>query len=333
MPYLYKFMKDSLVFLLFCLFLLLFFFSEQVKNFSFFTTIPNSFVNVNTIFLSIILEAIPFILLGVFVSAIIQSFVSEQTIQKLVPRNAYLALIPAALLGIIFPICECAIIPVVRRLIKKGMPAHVGVVFMLSAPILNPVVYASTYFAFKSTPYIANARMIIGFTTAIIIGLILYHTFKGQTILKEKNHHHHHHKHHHTHGNKFLETMYHASDELFDTGKYLFIGAFCASLFQTFLDRNLLLSIGTSTTLSPAIMMGFAYVLSVCSEADAFVASSFGSSFTTGGILAFLVFGPMLDIKNTLMLFAYFKKKFVFSLMAITTVIVYITIAIYQWLY
>lgn len=331
MPYLYKFMKDSLVFLLFCLFLLLFLFSEEIKNFSFFTTIPNSFFNINTIFLSIVLEAIPFILLGVFVSAIIQSFVSENTIQKLVPRNAYLAVIPAALLGIIFPICECAIIPVVRRLIKKGMPAHVGVVFMLSAPILNPVVYASTYFAFKSTPYIANARMIIGFISAIIIGLILYHTFKGRTILKEKNHQHH--EHHHHHGNKFLETMYHASDELFDTGKYLFIGAFCASLFQTFLDRNLLLSIGTSTTLSPAIMMGFAYVLSVCSEADAFVASSFGSSFTTGGILAFLVFGPMLDIKNTLMLFAYFKKKFVFSLIAVTTVVVYIAIYMYQLFY
>ena len=196
MSYLYKLMKDSLVFLLFCLFMLLFLFSEAVKSLSIFTTIPNSFFNVNTIFLSIILEAIPFILLGVFVSAIIQSFVSENTIQKLVPRHAYLAVIPAALLGIIFPICECAIIPVVRRLIKKGMPAHVGVVFMLSAPILNPVVYASTYFAFKSTPYIANARMIIGFITAIIIGLILYHKFKGQTILREQNHHHH--EHHHT---------------------------------------------------------------------------------------------------------------------------------------
>ena len=97
MSYLYKFMKDSLVFLLFCLFLLLFLFSEEVKSFSIFTTIPNSFFNVNTIFLSIILEAIPFILLGVFVSAIIQSFVSENVIQKLVPRNAYLAVIPAAL--------------------------------------------------------------------------------------------------------------------------------------------------------------------------------------------------------------------------------------------
>jgi uncharacterized membrane protein YraQ (UPF0718 family) len=154
--FIYKMFKDSFVLLLFCFFLFLFLFAEELKNISFFTRIPSTFFNVNTIFLSIILEAIPFILLGVFVSAIIQSFVSENVIRRVLPRNAYLALIPAALLGIIFPICECAIVPVVRRLIKKGMPSHVGVVFMLSAPILNPVVYASTYFAFKSTPYIAK---------------------------------------------------------------------------------------------------------------------------------------------------------------------------------
>ncbi|WP_416826190.1 permease [Ectobacillus polymachus] len=332
MSHIQKFMKDSIGFLLFFLIISLFLFSEEVKNFSVFHKIPDSFLNVNSIFLSIILEAIPFILLGVFVSALIQSFVSENTIQKVIPRNAYLAVIPAALLGIIFPICECAIIPVVRRLIKKGMPTHVGIVFMLSAPIINPVVYASTYFAFKSTPYIANARMIIGFITSIIIGLILYRKYKGQTILREKNNNHHH-EHHHPHGNKLLETLYHASDELFDTGKYLFIGAFCASLFQTFLDRNLLELVGKSPTLSPGIMMGFSYLLSVCSEADAFVASSFGSTFTTGGLLAFLVFGPMLDIKITLMLFAYFKKRFVFTLMVVTTIVVYAAICIYQLFY
>src|SRR4051794_37926834 len=279
--------KDSLVLLLFCLFLFLFLFAEELKNISFFNRIPSTFFNVNTIFLSIILEAIPFILLGVFVSAIIQSFVSENVIRRVLPRNAYLALIPAALLGIIFPICECAIVPVVRRLIKKGMPSHVGVVFMLSAPILNPVVYASTYFAFKSTPYIANARMFVGFISSIIIGLIIYRRFKGENILKVQKEDHHHHN--HQRGNKLLETLYHASDELFDTGKYLFIGAFLASLFQAFLDRNVLLSIGTSTTFAPGIMMGLAYVLSVCSSADAFVASSFGSTFTEGSILAFLV--------------------------------------------
>ncbi|SMQ86970.1 hypothetical protein SAMN05444673_7059 [Bacillus sp. OV166] len=331
MTYLNKLLKDCLCILLFCFFMLLFLFGEEIKNISFFNRIPSSFFNINTIFLSIILEAIPFILLGVFVSAIIQSFVSENAIRKILPRNAYLAVIPAGLLGVIFPICECAIIPVVRRLIKKGMPSHVGVVFMLSAPIINPVVYASTYFAFKSTPYIANARMLVGFISSIIIGLIIYRQFKGENILKTKEEgHHHEHHHHHPKGNKFLETLYHASDELFDTGKYLFIGAFLASLFQAFLDRNILLSIGTSTSLAPGVMMGFAYVLSVCSSADAFVASSFGSTFTEGALLAFLVFGPMIDIKNTLMLFAYFKKRFVLFLLLVTPIVVYLSVYIFQ---
>ncbi|MEH7415109.1 permease [Neobacillus drentensis] len=324
-----KIMKDSLVFLLFCLFLFLFLFAEEVKNTSFFSRIPSTFFNVNTIFLSIILEAIPFILLGVFVSAIIQSFVSENVIRRVLPRNAYLALIPAALLGIVFPICECAIVPVVRRLIKKGMPSHVGVVFMLSAPILNPVVYASTYFAFKSTPYIANARMFVGFISSIMIGLIIYRRFKGENILKTKKVEHHH-EHHHQRGNKLLETLYHASDELFDTGKYLILGAFLASLFQAFLDRNVLLSIGTSTTFAPGVMMGLAYVLSVCSSADAFVASSFSSTFTEGSILAFLVFGPMIDIKNTFMLFGYFKKNFVLLLLMVTPLVVYFSVYLFQ---
>ncbi|MEH7336791.1 permease [Neobacillus drentensis] len=329
MTFINKMFKDSLVFLLFCLFLFLFLFAEELKNITFFTRIPSTFFNVNTIFLSIILEAIPFILLGVFVSAIIQSFVSENVLRRVLPRNAYFALIPAALLGIMFPICECAIVPVVRRLIKKGMPSHVGVVFMLSAPILNPVVYASTYFAFKSTPYVANARMFVGFISSIIIGLIIYRRFKSENILKAPKEDHHHH-HHHQRGSKLLETLYHASDELFDTGKYLFIGAFLASLFQAFLDRNVLLSIGTSTPFAPMAMMGLGYVLSVCSSADAFVASSFGSAFTEGSILAFLVFGPMIDIKNTLMLFGYFKKKFVIYLLLVTPLVVYFSVYIFQ---
>ncbi|WP_256237074.1 permease [Bacillus sp. EB600] len=328
-----RIIRDWTVFLLFSIFVLLFLFAEEIRTNSIFTKIPSSFFNVNTIFLSIILEAIPFILLGVFVSAIIQSFVSENAIQKILPRNAFLAIIPAALLGIIFPICECAVVPVIRRLIKKGMPSHVGIVFMLSAPIINPVVYASTYFAFKSSPDMANARMVVGFISSVIIGMIIFRLFKGENILKHRLDEHHHHDHPHQGRNKFLDTLYHACDELFDTGKYLFIGAFLASLFQAFFDRNTILSLGTNTIFAPGVMMGFAYVLSVCSSADAFVASSFGTTFTKGAILAFLVFGPMIDIKNTLMLFAYFKKKFVLKLLLVTPIVVYITVSVFQLLY
>ncbi|WHY88744.1 permease [Neobacillus novalis] len=326
-----KFIKGSFSILLFSLFIFLFLFAELVNKLAIFDKFPGAFFNVNTIFLSIILEAIPFILLGVFVSAIIQAFVTENTIQKIMPRNAYLAVIPAALIGIIFPICECTIIPVVRRLIKKGMPAHIGVVIMLSAPIINPVVYASTYFAFKSTPYMANARMFVSFICTIIIGLIIYRYFRSSDVLRtRKPVHQHHHDHHHPQKNKLLATFYHASDELFDMGKYLFIGAFLASLFQVFFDRNMLLSLGTSTAGAPGVMMGLSYVLSVCSAADAFIASSFSSTFTKGSLLAFLVFGPMLDIKNTFMLVAYFKKRFVLFLMVVIPIVVYVTVYIFQ---
>ncbi|MGE8203709.1 permease [Heyndrickxia sp. NPDC080065] len=314
-------MKETFVVLLFLIFIYLFLFSENIKDL-FTKYIPNDFFNVNTIFLSIVLEAIPFILIGVFASALIQSFVSEKTIQKILPRHAFLAMIPASLLGVIFPICECAIIPIARRLIKKGLPQHVGIVFMLTVPILNPVVFLSTYYAFQNDHVILYVRMGLAFVVAIIVGSMIYLLFHNKNILKhalpfEQNHF------STVRKNRLGEVFKHASDEFFDTGKFLIIGALCASFFQTFLDRSLLVSIGTNETAAPAVMMGFSYVLSLCSEADAFVASSFHNTFTMGSLIAFLVMGPMLDIKNTIMLFAYFRMKFVISLMVITIVTIY----------
>ncbi|WP_417899227.1 permease [Bacillus haimaensis] len=324
-------LKDIIGLLLIGFFLYLFFFMDM-KDFS--EKIPGSLLNVNTIFLSIVIEAVPFILLGVFASALIQTFVSEEKIKKFLPKNAFAAIIPAAILGAIFPICECAIIPVVRRLIKKGMPLHVGVVFLVGAPILNPVVVASTFYAFNGDPTILYGRFGLAFVLCIVIGLLMLLLFDNKNQLRwTKNE---------LQGrmdpeveqsgptNKWKATFYHASDEFFDMGKYLIAGAFIASLFQTFLDRDVLVALGSNEVLSPAVMMAFAYVLSLCSEADAFVAASFGSTFTTGSILAFLVYGPMLDLKNTFMLFAYFKTKFVLAFMAVVTIVVFAAILIFQ---
>ncbi|MFD2213551.1 permease [Metabacillus endolithicus] len=297
--------------------------------------IPSELLTVNTMFLSILLEAIPFILLGVFVSALIQTYVSEDLIKRALPRNAILALLPAALLGAIFPICECAIVPIVRRLMKKGMPLHIGVVFLVGAPILNPVVFASTYYAFSSELHIAYARMGLAFVLSIVIGFIIYLLFKNSNQLKwtkedvvvEGN------TNQEEKVGKLKSTLFHASDEFFEMGKFLIMGALIASLFQTFLDRTLLTELGTNEFLSPALMMGFGYILSLCSEADAFVAASFGGTFTAGSLLAFLVYGPMLDLKNTIMLFAFFKARFVAAFILVVTIVVYISIIIYQFLF
>ncbi|GAA0380242.1 permease [Bacillus horti] len=333
---------------LLALFLLLFFNRDALKGGDLFFFVSDSFLSVNTIFLSIVIEAIPFILLGVFFSALIQIFVHEDMIKRFLPKNAFVALLPATLLGAIFPVCECAIIPVVRRLIKKGMPLHVGVVFLVAAPILNPVVFASTFFAFRTDMTVVYSRMIVAFILAIIIGGILYILYKNSNQIRESKATPHTHIHVHSgHDSqqvseksftqksiqKLKQTMYHATDEFFDMGKYLIVGAFIAALFQTYLDRQILLSIGSDDVSAPLVMMLFAYVLSLCSEADAFVAASFGSTFSTGSIVAFLVYGPMIDLKNTIMYFAYFKKGFVISFIITVTITVFLAVMVLQWFF
>lgn len=269
--------------------------------------------------------------------SLIQIYVKEEFIHRYLPKNAYAALLPAAIMGAIFPICECAIVPIVRRLIKKGMPLHVGVVFLVAAPILNPIVAASTFFAFRTDLSVLYARMGLAFILSIIIGAILYIIFKNKDQLRwtkeelvgrqvvvdpitpRKM-------------NRMKQTMYHAADEFFLMGKYLIMGAFVASLFQTLLDREFLLAIGTNEWSSTAVMMGFAFLISLCSEADAFVAASFNNTFSTGSLVAFLVYGPMLDLKNTFMLFAFFKVRFVVIFMSVVTVVVFAAMIALQYL-
>jgi uncharacterized membrane protein YraQ (UPF0718 family) len=276
-----------------------------------------------TMFISILLEAIPFILLGVILSSMLQVFVSEQTISRIIPKNPILGILFACVLGIIFPMCECGMIPVVRRLIMKGMPVYIAIVFICTGPIINPIVYASTFLAFRSRPEIAYSRMGLAFAVAFAIGLILYRYVKKNPLRQnesnriEPHNHHHHHEHHehgHTHGGRVATFFVHASDEFFEMGKYLIFGSLITAGIQTFLARDLLVGIGQGPLSSHLFMMGFGYVLSLCSTSDAFVASSFTNTFTTGSLLTFLVFGPMLDFKNTLMLLSIFKTRFVLIL-------------------
>ncbi|MFC7785749.1 MULTISPECIES: permease [unclassified Rossellomorea] len=324
-----SFSQEMTGILLFLLFIVLFLAGDWVKVYVPEEFLTSSMANVITIFLSILLEAIPFILIGVFASALIQVFVSERLLQKIIPKRfPYLALFPAAVVGALLPVCECAIVPVARRLIKKGMPAHLAIVVMVTAPILNPIVFASTYYAFQNNMTVVWGRMGIALIAALIIGALLYRFYGKRNPLIQKARVQ---EHHHDHSsNKLMQTIVHASDEFFDMGKFLIIGAFVAAGFQTYLDRELLVGIGTNEVLAPAVMMGFAYIISLCSEADAFVASSFGSIFSASSLLAFLVYGPMIDFKNTLLMLAYFNKKFVLIFIGIVTIVVYICTLVFQ---
>lgn len=287
----------------------------------FIVTAQSSFLQLNSIYISILIEAIPFILIGVILSGIIQMFVSEEMIARIMPKNRFLAVLFGALAGVLFPACECGIIPITRRLLLKGVPLHAGVAFMLTAPIINPIVLFSTYIAFGNRWSVVFYRGGLALAVSLIIGVILSYQFKDNQLLKpdEPGHHHHHHG---TLLQKLGGTLRHAIDEFFSVGKYLIIGAFIAAAMQTYVKTSTLLAIGQNDVSSSLVMMGLAFVLSLCSEVDAFIASSFSSTFSLGSLIAFLVFGAMVDIKNLLMMLAAFKKRFVFLLITYIVVIV-----------
>nr|WP_245247281.1 MULTISPECIES: permease [unclassified Paenibacillus] len=332
---------------------------KQPPDLSFITS--DSIQNFKTLFISIILEALPFVLLGVFVAALLQMFVSEQTIRRLTPKNPVLGVIFACVVGIIFPLCECGMIPVIRRLVLKGMPVYIAVVFILAGPIINPVVYASTFMAFRSRPEIAYSRMALAFIVAATIGLIIYRFVKSNPLRgfskavhahsqdhghdhsheahkhEHRNDHVHGHNHHQEHGQSKPGRMFailgHASDEFFDMGKYLIFGAFLTAVIQTFMSRESLVSIGEGEVSSHLFMMALGYILSLCSTSDAFVASSFTTTFQPGSLLTFLVFGPMLDVKGTLMLLAAFRARFVALLSVLIVVVVLATSLIFEHIF
>jgi uncharacterized membrane protein YraQ (UPF0718 family) len=311
------------LFLLCMMFLLI----AVVVNPRMFTEIPMPDMNViqtfNTMLISIVLEAVPFILLGVLVSSFMHVYISEKWLGRFLPKNPVLGILFACVLGILFPVCECGMIPVIRRLIAKGMSLYIGVVFMLVGPIVNPIVFAATYTAFRTRPEMLYARMGLALLVGIFIGLFIYFFVKkdqvkhssanlyASTTLEGSIQQHSH------GGNKLISTLEHAGSEFFEMGKYLMLGSILTAAIQTFIPRGDLVDIGQGSISSHLFMMGFAYVLSLCSTSDAFVASSFVNTFSFGSLLTFLVFGPMLDFKSMLMMLSVFKFRFVILLISL----------------
>ncbi|MDQ0878330.1 uncharacterized membrane protein YraQ (UPF0718 family) [Paenibacillus sp. V4I3] len=320
-----------------------------------------------TAFMDIFLDALPFMLLGVLLSTVVENFIPEAFIRRMTPRHPLGGILFACVLGIMFPLCECGMIPFVRRLMRKGMPVYIAVIFILVGPILNPIVFASTFMAFRGEPSMAYSRMGLTFGVALIVGLLLTRFLKGNPLRHpienqantlhhhrgsspghhadlihaydnnhdhdhhhghNHNHHHkhdhdHHHGHNHSHdGGRMMVMFSHGTTELFEMSKYLMLGAFLTALIQTFVAQDSLSAIGQGPFISHVFMMGFAYLLSLCSTTDAFVAASFANSFSPGSLLAFLVFGPMIDVKSTLMMLSIFKARFVLTLSIVVAVTV-----------
>ena len=287
-----------------------------------------------TIFLGIFIEAMPFVLIGVLVSGVIGVFVRDETVNRFLPRGRISAPLVGSLLGMLFPVCECGVVPVTRRLLNKGASVGLGVSFLLASPVVNPIVLWSTYAAFGGDWTMVARRAGLTLAISVIVGIIFACHPNARALLKpapeamgytpvvlgEYS----------RGGNtrmsrlaphterdratarlpeKLRAVCEHSAIEFFEMGKFLVFGALLASLLQALVPRQMLLGIGQSPVKSVLVMVALAVLLSVCSTVDAFLVLTFAGTFTTGALLAFLVFGPMVDIKSTLMFLTVFKRR------------------------
>lgn len=282
-----------------------------------------------TIFMGIILGALPFILFGVLVSAFLAHYIKEERLLQIIPKNPVLAVLMGCLIGFLFPVCECGNVPVARRLIKKGVPVYVAMTFLLAAPVINPITFFSTWAAFSFLPEVVIWRIGLSLLIAAIIGLIFSRHPNQKSLLAkqlhvdccdeeghcqvEKEHKHDHEAPDSFHvqysKNRFWSFIRSIPEEFFEMLSALVFGAVLASLIQVFVPRETILAVGQGPFLSIISMIIFAVIISVCSSVDAFIALSYAGTFTTGSILAFLVFGPMIDLKAIWMLRTTFSWK------------------------
>lgn len=275
-------------------------------------------------FLSILLEGIPFLLGGAILSGILEEFLPRTLMTRLLPRNPRSAVLVSGLLGVILPVCECGIVPVVRRLLKKGLPVSCGVTYMLAAPIVNPLVILSTLAAFRGQAAweMTSLRFALGLSVAVLAGWItgmvapfeiLRPGILGPGGDDDEGHHHH----HSGSGGGFPDRIRNAADvavrDFLDVFVFFALGAAAASLFSTAVNQEIILPLASNLPLSIASLMGLATVLSVCSTTDAFIAATF-TTFPMAAKLAFLVFGPMVDFKLLFLYGAAFSKRFVLFL-------------------
>ncbi|WP_373541169.1 permease [Chamaesiphon sp.] len=310
--------------------------------------------NAFTLFLSLLVEAIPFLLLGVLLSSLLLIFIDERWLIAHMPKHPVLGALTGSCIGFLFPVCECGNVPVARRLIMQGVPMPVAISFLLAAPTVNPIVIWSTWIAFRDRPEIVVLRVVFSLLIATIVGWMFSvqkdlkpilqpaialgtiraqpKTSTGSSLLD---------------GGDFMigsggavavkmtqdlmqppKRSLHANmnlvldnvvQELRELGGVLVLGSAVAAAIQTLTPREVIVSLGEGPILSIVVMMLLAGSISICSTVDSFFALSFAATFTSGSLLAFLVFGPMFDLKSIGLMLSIFKPKAIFYIFAIAT--------------
>ncbi len=335
----------------------------------------NQLHNAFTLFLSLLVEAFPFLLLGVLLSSALLLFIDEGKLVTTLPQNPFLGALAGSCIGFLFPVCECGNVPVARRLLMQGLPTSAAIGFLLAAPTINPIVVWSTWVAFRDQPEIVVFRVIFSLAIAVLMGCIfsfqkdprpLLQPFLAQRVSMIRNH------------SKFIRVSTQSApkdgsmllqsgtflldkpgnpvsmegmasstislggmvsqdfsqrlglfvenvvQELRELGGMLIFGSAIAASLQVFVPREIVLNLGQGTISSIIAMMLLAGIVSICSTVDSFFALSFASTFTTSSLLAFLVFGPMIDIKAIGLMLSIFKPRMIIYLFALVAQLTFI---------
>jgi hypothetical protein len=259
----------------------------------------------STVFVAVCVQAMPFLVLGVLISGAIAAFVSAPLLARVLPRNPAAAVCVAGLAGVALPGCECASVPVARRLMQQGVPQPVALAFLLAAPAVNPVVLVATAVAFPTAPQMVLARFGASLATSVVTGWlwtrfghaewIAERALRAVPMAAGR-----------ARWAVFAET---ARTDLVEAGGFLIIGAFTAATLNVVVPRSWFAIVGNHAVLGVAVMATLAVVLALCSEADAFVAASL-AALPLLPRLVFLVVGPAVDVKLIALQVGTFGRRF-----------------------
>lgn len=286
--------------------------------------------DLSTIFISIVLQSLPFVLIGVFAAAAAALYLPAHLLERWLARRSTFSVLLAGLAGLVIPVCDCGVIPLTRRLLAKGLPPHVGVTLILAAPVVNPLVAASTALAFQGNGLLVALRLGMSLSVAVLIGLLarklspwlepkpgVASASVGPPFLVESA------ALSPTLGDR-LSLVGRASAEFFEVIFFVLLGGLVTAGVQTFVPRALLNGVGGDQVLSIAVLMPLATILSICSEADAFVARALASAFSPGSLLAFLVIGQIVDLRNGPLLLRTLGRRYVVVIVITSYLLVFL---------
>jgi len=257
----------------------------------------------STITVAIFLQALPFLVLGVLLGAVIAVFTSPERLRRLLPSRGVPAVLVGGSAGLFLPGCECASVPVSGRLMAGGVPAGAALAFMLSAPAINPVVLVATAVAFPGRPEMVVGRFVASLAVAVLVGLVvlkrdpaaILERVASLAIDRDTA--------------RWRAVVGAVRHDVLQAGGYLVVGASVAAAIQVLVPPGVLRAIGGVEVVAVLAMATLAVVLSICSEADAFIAAGFTQMSPTAQ-LTFMVVGPVVDLKLVSMQVGVFGRRF-----------------------